>query len=431
MSQVDHVEGIDFGKEDSYIVGKFNAKDALEMLGIPVEESDEWLKRMVITAETTAKNSHNRPFKKGIGDRYAHDILHGKWPYNGESLSISKTRQIISGQHRLYGLLRAEKLRKLNPEAYKQWHKGPISIKILLATGIDDKVADTTDQGQPRAHGDMLFRKGLFDGYKMADKSQEFKLSDKKALAKDLATALRTVWLRVGGKDVSDAPHFPKSEMLTFLAKHPKVIDCVVYVYRANDGKNKLIASTISRAYMAAVMYLAATSASDREDYDASGEINTDFMDKAEDFVECYANGLNMQAGSPILALKNTFNKQKADGGTRDRDVTLNLTCKAFALFLDGKNAETKLFTHKKDDPTPRVGGLDVDATSPENDEDKPTKPAPAKPAKKTAKPAPAKPAKKTTSKKAKVVAAPVESEDDDDTGYSDDDDVDDDDMDD
>jgi hypothetical protein len=419
MAHVEHVDGIDFTKEDSYIVTKFNVKDALDMLGIDAESADDWLNKMSMTAEHTAKNSHNRPFRKGIGDRYAYDILHNRWPYNGESLSISKTRQIISGQHRLYALIKAEKLRKVNPDEFKQWHKGTISLKVLIATGIDDKAADTTDQGQARAHGDVLFRKGLFDHYKNFDKTDEFKLSDKKKLAKDLGTAIRTVWLRVGGKAVSDAPHFPKSEMLTFLQKHPKILDCVVYVYRQDDGKNKLISSTITRAYMSAAMYLAATSASDREDYDVVGDVDLTNMNDAEDFVESYATGVSADASSPCppqaIALKNAYNKIIAAGGTRDRDETLNLAVKAFALFLDKKAPEGKLLSIKKDEATPRLGGLDIETSNDDEDEAPTPEKALAKKSAKKAAP------KKTTKKN--PVAAPVESEDDEDTGYDEDND--------
>jgi len=393
------MDQINFKEEAAVLIDKLYARDMLILLG--VDDADEWLRKMSMMDGSTKRNTTNRPFKKVLGERYASDMLRKKWPYNGESMVFDKNGNTVSAQHRAYGLIRAEKLRKLNPEKYPQW-KGEVYIKALIATGIDPKDSDSTDQGAPRAHGDVLFRRGIFDKYVNSDKTEQFNLADKKKLARDLATAIRTVWLRVGGKDVSDAPHFPKSEMLDFLEKHPKIVDCVAYVYEEDDRQIKSICSTVTRSYMAAVMYLAATSGTDRDDYDATGDVDTSCMQVAEDFVASYGSGAGLEAGDPILALKNAFQKQIASGKTRDRDEILNLLVKAFTLFIDQKEADGKILTIGKDEAQPRLGGLDTVVESPEDDDDEEAEEKPKKTVKKATKKAVKKTVKKATKKAVK-----------------------------
>lgn len=391
-------------------------------------------------AQVFLDNNHsNRPRSGTLVKRYAIEMLRQKWKLNGEAWIVSKTGQTLSAQHRAAGVILAEQMRKRDLEHWKQYGtKGPIKIQAVVVYGVDDKVADTIDQGKTRSAGDVIFRMNLFDDYMMADKvTPEFKEADKKKLSRDLSTALRTVWLRIGGMKVSDAPKFPQSEMLDFFMDHPRILDCVLTVYREDDGANKNVSSLVSRAYLAAVMYLGATAGTDREAWD-DGKIDApdfQFWDDAVEFVQKFAYATNLQKGDAVLVLRSLFQKQISEG-TRNRDHILSALIKAMSYFMD-KTGDLKMsdLMVKKDESwlpswTPRLGGLDQEIEVPEEEEvpaeeveEKPAK-KPAK--KKTAKKASAKPAKKASRKSAKADPEPeIDESDSDDGDYSDEDDSD------
>lgn len=374
-------------------------------------------------------NGSNRPRSGTLVKRYALEMLRQKWKLNGEAWIVSKTGQTLSAQHRAAAVILAEQLRKKDPEHWKQYGtKGPIKIQAVVVYGVDDKVADTIDQGKTRSAGDVIFRMNLFDDYMMADKvTPEFKDSDKKKLARDLSTALRTVWMRLGGLKVSDAPKFPQSEMLDFFMEHPRLLDCVLTVYREDDGANKNVSSLVSRAYLAAVMYLGATSKTDREAWDDAKIDAPDFSlwDDAVEFVQKFAYATDLKKGDAVLVLRSLFQKQISEGN-RNRDHILAALVKAMTCFLDD-TSDLKMtdLQMKKDESFPRLGGLDQEIEIPEEaPEEAPVKPAKAGKKKAAAKKTEGKPAKKATRKSAK--AEPVEddepevSEDDSDAGDDD-----------
>lgn len=358
-------------------------------------------------------NFNNRPRSSTLTKRYALEMLHRKWKMNGETVIVSRTGVLLSGQHRLEAVIKAEEMRLKNPAYWREhgWRTA-VTVPILMVTGVDDKVADTLDLGKSRTHGDVLYRMGLFDDFVDAAKEPLFTVADKKKLARDLATAIRTVWLRVGGQDVADAPKFPQSEMLDFLGKHPKILDAVVFVYNEDNGPEARVKSMISRAYLAAGMYLMGAIRSDRELYDTNGDVKVDdrAWELAEGYVSTFASGVNLDAGDPILSLRQTYQKQMSTGGTRDRDEVLGLLIKSMVAFVDEEKMTFKELQLGPDEK-PRLGGLDseptIDIVDPtkvakeQEVEDKPKKKgtkkaAPKKGAKKaTKKAAPKKPAKK------------------------------------
>jgi hypothetical protein len=312
-------------------------------------------------------------------------MLRKKWKLNGEPFIFSGKDNLLNGQNRCFALLRAEKLRKQDPERYKKYGvRGPIKIPALIVRGVLDSSADTIDQGAARTNADVIFREKLFDDYKTEDNKPEFSAADKKKLARYLATAVRVVWVRVGGNDVLDVLKFPVSAMEDFLKRHPAILDCLLFCYRQDGGVDKNIASLVSVPYMTAAMYLAATIRTDREEYDKAvtqeevhNVVDLGLMEKVEVFVMRFASASNLDTGSPILSLRKAFDKIKGEKISRDRSVTLNMLIKAFAYFLDDVHDVTvkdALFSPAKD-ATPRLGGLDVEQVEP--DEETPEEDAP------------------------------------------------------
>lgn len=362
--------------------------------GVTIELMDDF---SVADAEVFAAedaNSRNRPQKAGAIERYAEDMIRNEWDFNGEGISQDKNQKTISGRNRSKALLKAEKLRKANPDQFREEFglRGPIKIPMMVVRGLPPKVFRSVDSGEKRSGRDMCFCSNLFDHYEIIvedaetgkqNNIPEFNKADKKKLAGIIATAARTVWLRLGGKDVSDAPKFPPSALQEFIKKHPHLIECVVEVYRADagGGAEQNIASLVSPAYMAAVMYLASTSKTSRSSYDSRGTeaIKTSFHKQALAFVESFAVGSNLATGSPVLVLRQAFTRQiklQHEGkGRRDRDVILNMLILAFRAFLDDKTVASSELRWNSSEDVPRLGGLDIQVDIPVAEEEESTSP--------------------------------------------------------
>ena len=308
---------------------------------------------------------NNRPFRLGLAKRYMLDHLRGKWHYNGESMIFDKYGRAQSCQHRLAGFILASQALLLTPDKWKQYGvKGELRMEALIATGISDKneVADTIDIGQKRGLGDVIFRRHEFKENGTGEK-------EKKKMSNVLAGAIRLVWIRLGGKTVSAAPHFPHSEALEFFEKHPKILDAVKWIYNEEGGKGAeggKISSNISLAYAAGMMYLMGTAKSDPE-----GEtIVTSTWTKAEKFWTAFGSGANLEEGNPVLTLQKALRKSSGSGGS-DRDILCGMIVKAWNAYIDGEKLEAKDIRIKMTtDPEtgkrtiaefPRIGGLDIE----------------------------------------------------------------------
>lgn len=92
----------------------------------------------------TECNTNNRPFSQAEAEKLKHEILAGRWRYNGEAVKISKTNKLMDGQHRLWAI----------------WQSG-VTCDILLVVGLDDEVFSTMDQGRKRSGGDVLAIRGV------------------------------------------------------------------------------------------------------------------------------------------------------------------------------------------------------------------------------------------------------------------------------
>jgi hypothetical protein len=90
--------------------------------------------------ELLEANINNRRVKDEVVNRYAQDILAGRWKEDtGEVIKISKSGIVLDGQHRLYAIIKANT---------------PIFLHIVY--GIDDSVSDVLDTGSVRSASDVF-----------------------------------------------------------------------------------------------------------------------------------------------------------------------------------------------------------------------------------------------------------------------------------
>lgn len=370
--------------------GALSVQDAKKLLGWTEEPKagawEEWTLKDLEGNKILLKNNlTNRPFRLSLAKRYANEILRKAWAFNGESLILDKFGMVQDGQHRLVGLILAEQMRAKEKERWAEYGwRGPVSMDALIVTGISDKpeTVDTIGLGTKRSLGDVIFRRREFTN---VDEK------DAKRLANILSHAIRLCWIRSGGKTVSDAPHFPHSEALSFLDTHERLLDAVLYIWEQEGGQGaegKRVSSFCSLGYAAGMLYLMATAQTDREAFDSGGAISWKLWSKAKDFWGLVASGEGLRKGNPVLALRALLPKIGA-AGSAGRDEICSTIIKAWNLWADGKKGEIKevKVKRKKDQETgkfilsetPRIGGLDIEIIQEEEvpaKEEKPPKKA-------------------------------------------------------
>lgn len=332
-------------------LGALTVDDCKELIGWTEEPEDtDWGKGFVLKdlfgrKVRLLKNPRNRPFRRPLADRYANEHIRGKWSLNLETIVIADNATVVQGQHRLVGIILAEQMRQLEPN---KWGKTPLVYETLLGFGASTKPenANTYDLGPKRSLGDVIYRHQRF-GKDVTPKKQ-------KSISLILAGAIRLVWLRVGGKQVSFAPHFPHSEALEFYSQHPdilKAVDVVVQLDEGEEGNEKCISSLMSPNYAAGLFYLMAQATS---------------WKKATDFWKGFASGEGLEKGDPILSLRQLLVRFDAGSGSK-RDEIVGAVVKAWLLWTAeelGTSKDVRVSRKKSGDKFilsefPRIGGID------------------------------------------------------------------------
>lgn len=102
------------------------------------------LVKVTVTPEDAAQmleaNGSNRPLNEQHVKRIARQITDGKWRFNGDTIKISSTNDILDGQHRLWAIIEA---------------KTP--VETIVVRGIEPDAFSTIDTiRKPRSGSDVL-----------------------------------------------------------------------------------------------------------------------------------------------------------------------------------------------------------------------------------------------------------------------------------
>lgn len=116
------------------------------MNGISISAAS--LQKVLLTPEMATQlleyNTLNRPLNEQHVKRLTNQILKGKWKYNGDSIKVSDTNQILDGQHRLWAVVEA---------------KTP--VETVIVRGIEREAFATIDAlRKPRNGADVLALNG-------------------------------------------------------------------------------------------------------------------------------------------------------------------------------------------------------------------------------------------------------------------------------
>ncbi len=264
---------------DSVTVKVLKGKDALtsdqakELLGWEEESGTIKFGEYLIKDSNGNKvrchqNINNRPIDFSNILKLKQEILRRRWFLNMENRIIGETGLVLNGQHTLVALILAVQDWYNNPDRYPEWKTEP-TIETSIAFGVceNDDVVNTLDTGRPRSFADVIFRSEYF---------ADLPASARNKAAKATEHAIKLLWQRTGVPDAY-AIRQTHSELLDFLDRHPKVLECVIHIIEENTKGD--ISKYITPGYAAGFLYLMGCSSSDTKRYQAADDPSEDDLD--------------------------------------------------------------------------------------------------------------------------------------------------------
>lgn len=217
------------------------------------------------------RNVGNRPLDAEWMDALSQDILTRKFFMNCETIIVSKTKLVTSGQHRLLALIWAYLAWSGTNGAYWKtfWPDEPY-IESLVAVGAEEtpEVLMTMDNTKARKESDNFVVAGLIDWNR--PNGSPLTGPEKKECGKYLESAVGFLWQRTGaeGRGGSFERHRTKLTAMDFVNKHQTLLKCVRHVWEENSQDGRAISGLgLSPGMCAAACYLMGSSKSDGDQY--------------------------------------------------------------------------------------------------------------------------------------------------------------------
>lgn len=118
------------------------------MTPLPHTQEISSLERVILTPDMAAKlldhNTMNRPLRQPHVNRIASQIAKGQWKFNGDTIKISKSGDVLDGQHRLWAIMEAKQ-----------------DVETIIVRGIEKDAFATMDAvRQVRTGADTIARLG-------------------------------------------------------------------------------------------------------------------------------------------------------------------------------------------------------------------------------------------------------------------------------
>ena len=345
-------------------VGKraINEDRAKELLGWSesgTPDSDNWMPRDIEGHYIQFEhNTKNRQLSEVWCRTLAQDVLNKNWVLNGETIIIGKSKQILSGQHRLIGLVLACQLwRRDQFQWLENWPKPP-TIESIIVFDIeeDPRHIRTLDNVKPRSLADVLFTSDLLQDYNQAARTALSRIAD---------YAIRMLWSRTGAANAF-ALYRTHSESIDFIGRHSRVIDCVKHIY--DNNINKGIKKYISPGYAAGLMYLMSASSTEGVKYWNGKPPCEDLLDLGQwDLATAFWEGFASENDKSLAAVRRSLDKllaEEIDGVGHDEAIAIII--KAWGYYAAGKPIKTIELRYVTDEEgvrrlgeRPLIGGID------------------------------------------------------------------------
>ncbi len=220
----------------------------------------------------------NRNLRNRVVQRYAREMIGGKWLLNGEAIKLATDGRLIDGQHRLNAVVLAK-----------------VPVKMCVVRGVDAAAMITLDTGVGRTFHDI----GVIAG---------------RSYTQAVGPIIRW-WFKyqTGSPTVANVPSV--QEMQDILDRHPQIADSAAFICKLPTVRVRCVPS------VQGFVHAYATEKYDRE--------------MADSFMQDLNDGAALDKTSPIYVLR----KRLVDSSENKRpEVThvLAWTIKAWNAWMDG-----------------------------------------------------------------------------------------------
>ena len=237
-----------------------------------------------IAADLLRRNSNNRPIREVITNNYLADMRSGKWKYAGDPIRLAEDGTLLDGQHRLTAMAAM-------PSGW--------SAPVLLIEGLPASTQLVMDQGRKRNPGQQLHLLGYVNAYHLA------------------STVRVLIEWRSGimFRDTSQRSVVTTSRIQEFVEENPHIPLLI------NEARQRVISCYMTPSVVAAFHVEAAS------------------IDKeiADEFLTQLAEGVGLEPGSPVLALRERAIRGKAERRKDSERNQLGLLIRTWNLHLEGK----------------------------------------------------------------------------------------------
>lgn len=237
-----------------------------------------------VAEDWLGRNSHNRTIRNARVAELAGAIERGEWQFNGDAIRFAEDGSLLDGQHRLWAIIESGK-----------------AVETLVIHGLPSDTQETMDTGARRNLKDALTLRG------------------EKNCSK-LAAALAHLWRQESGLIRNTGAKPTTAQAIALLDRHPGIRDTVS---RAEIVRHRF---RVSAAMTAVAWYT----------------LDTIDADDNEAFWSALIEGVNLNEGSPVLALRRWLERQasSAVGARASSLVAHALIIKAWNAWREGRHVE-------------------------------------------------------------------------------------------
>lgn len=265
------------------------------------------------------RNTHNRPLRPGVAERYARDMFMGNWQKNAQPATIDWNDAVHNGQHRFFAIILAAEMAREAGVEFK-------GVPMLLLTGLDPATVLTVDTGASRSYADYEKLRGGADG-------QPLKNVNNYQACLRLIDWYERKWPAVrltSGRDGAATHH----ELHAIADRYPHLSEAVNYI-QARNGPTRNITNPTTLAFVYAL---------GAQQYSA----------EADHWVQTIWTN-DGSPNNPAISYRARLTASRLSGHRLDRATELCFTIKSWNAFAQGETLAS--YRWADDEPMPAIYG--------------------------------------------------------------------------
>jgi hypothetical protein len=260
---------------------------------ITVKEAQEYLSR----------NEHNRPVSLALVNKYATDMVTGRWMLSTDMIGFDTAGRLIQGQHRMSAVVLAD-----------EWQPG-IEVPMLVGHGFPPESFDVLDQGKMRSAAHVLGSHGMSNTHRIGTVARQMLFYD---------NFPGSIW--------NGSENITRVQVINWALEHREEI------VASNPGHNPRHATFLNIVTWVGLHYLV--------NRDSSHEARWD------EFQHGVFTGENLSPGHPALRLRN--GTTLATWGLNGAQPRLGAYIKAWNAFVEERPIQNLIF-RRNELPMPRT----------------------------------------------------------------------------